>query len=229
MENFLMVKILLFYVNENADSSSTAKEEKTVKEDKYLTVIQLQLLLLSNLSQNDEVKKQILEFDREADFHGLTFSFMLSWFNHPTISPTFHFFANILANLSSIKETREFILQPKIQMLENVVNNVFSVEPNRRLGCIRTIRNCFFDYEDQTTLEYLINPKVKTSTFLALLIGKINLLNNLLKCMLFNISKGFTTDPDFDKELDEAIALGKKHGLILGQGYKYFLNEDTKI
>jgi len=125
-----------------------------------LTVIQLQLLLLSNLSQNDEVKRQILEFDREPDFHGLTFSFMLSWFNHPTISPTFHFFANILANLSSIKETREFILDPKVKLLEAIVNNVFSVEPNRRLGCIRTIRNCLFDYENPKTLEYLTDPKV---------------------------------------------------------------------
>jgi len=112
------------------------------------------------LSQNDEVKKRILELNREPDFHGLNFSFMLSWFNHPTISPTFHFFANIVANISATKETREFIMQPKIQLLEHIITSIFSVEPNRRMGIIRTIRNCVFEYEDEKTLEYLISPKV---------------------------------------------------------------------
>jgi len=40
--------------------------------------------------------------------------------------------------------------------------------------------------------------------------------------MLFNVSRGLTTDPDFDKEFDESVALGKKHGLLLGQEYKPF-------
>lgn len=167
-------------------------------------MIQLSLLLLSNLSQNDEVKRQILELHREPEFHGLNFSFMLSWFNHPVISPTFHFFGNILANVTAVKETREFVMDPKIKLLEGVVNNIFSVEPNRRQGCIRALRNCVFEYENPKSLEYLIDPKV-------------NLLNCLLKCMLFNISRGLCMDPDFDKELDEAKALGKKNGLILGQ------------
>jgi len=188
----------------SALTAALSKEERTAKEDKLLTVIQLELLLLSNLSQNDEAKRQILELHRDAEFHGLNFSFMLSWFNHPVISPTFHFFGNILANVTASKDTREFVLEPKMKLLEGMVNNLFSVEPNRRQGCIRAIRNCVFEYENPKFLEYLIDPK-------------IDLLNGLLKCMLFNLTRGLCTDPDFDKELEEARALGKKHGLIIGE------------
>lgn len=83
------------------------------------------------------------------------------------------------------------------------------------MGIIRTIRNCLFDYENEATLEYLIDPKIIVSVY-----NYANLVNSLLKCMLFNLSKGLTTDPDFDKELDEAIELGKKNGLILGKEEK---------
>jgi hypothetical protein len=120
----------------------------------------LQLLLLSNLSRADEIKDLLLEMNREEEFRGINFQFMVGWFTHPRIAPIFHFFANILANLSANEDTRAFIMQPKVKLLDNIVTCVMSVEPNRRMGTLKALRNCFFEYENEKTLEYILTPKV---------------------------------------------------------------------
>jgi Domain of unknown function (DUF383). len=159
IDNFVM-SIGKTKAKQEENKSEETKTNEIDDEDRYLTIIQLEFLFLSNLSRSDEVKKQLLELHREPDFQGLNFQFMLTWFNHPKISFTLHFFGNILANLSSSKEMREFILQPKFKLLENITLSILSVDNNRRLGCLKTIRNCFFEYENEKTLEYLLTPQV---------------------------------------------------------------------
>jgi hypothetical protein len=116
--------------------------------------------LLSNLSRSDEIKKLLLEFNREEEFRGINFGFMLGWFNHPKLAPIFHFFANILANVSSFKDTREFIMLPKVKLLESITTSILSIESNRRQGTLKALRNCLFEYENEQTLEYILTSKV---------------------------------------------------------------------
>ena len=138
----------------------SADDDKRFTEDQLILVIQLELLFLSNLSLNDDAKEQILEFHREPEFHGLHYSFMLNWFSHRKIGPLFHFFANILANLTSQAKCREFLLEPKQKLFENITTSIYSADPNRRLGTLKTLRNCFFEYENENVVNYILDPQV---------------------------------------------------------------------
>jgi len=126
------------------------------------------------MSQFIGVKKHILEMHREPEFHGVNFSLLLGWFSHKTISPFFHFFANVLANLSATQETREAMPNPRYRLVENVILSILSLEQNRRKGVLKTLRNCFFEWENPKVLEYFLDPKHKV-------------LENLLKCLAFNL------------------------------------------
>ena len=76
------------------------------------------------------------------------------------ISPMFHFFANVLANVTSDKKCRDFVLDPKIKLFDYITPSVYSAEPNRRLGTLKTLRNCFFEYESESVLNYILSPEV---------------------------------------------------------------------
>ena len=147
------------------EEAKNAAEEGRFTEEQLMLVIQLNLLFLSNLSHNDVVREQILEFDREPEFHGLHVSLMLGWFSHPKLSPFFHFFSNVLANLTSDKKCREFLLEPKWKLFDHITTSVYSADPNRRLGTLKVLRNLFFEYENEVVLKYILSPAVKHSKF----------------------------------------------------------------
>ena len=170
-----------------------------------MMIVQLELLVLSNASQFPLVKKNIMELHREPEFHGLNFGFLLSWFAHPKISVFFHFFANILANLSAYKETREVMVDPRHRFLENTMLSIFSIEMNRRKGTLKALKNYVFEWENQKFLEYLITPKLEV-------------LDNFLKCLAFNLLNLTISNGIEDKNLVDTC---KKLGIIFDLKYFY--------
>jgi len=158
--------------------------------------------LFSNITRDDESKRSLLELDREPDFQGLNLGLILSWFNHAKLSNILHFIGLVIANLSSTKETREFMLQPRFRLLECIIPGILNTDRNRRIGCLKTIRNCFFEYENDEALNYLMTPK-------------LDILNVMLKCLLFNLIRGLGTDPEFEEDLEEAIKQGQLHSIVM--------------
>jgi len=104
-----------------------------------------------------------------------------------------------LANLTANKEVREVVLDPKHKLLENTILSVFSLEPNRRKGVLKTYRNCFFEWENAKVMEYLLDPKYKV-------------LDNFLKCLAFCLMNLTLSLGKEDAKLNEIC---KKLGIII--------------
>jgi len=189
-----------YLVNKTGKASDPNEESKAEEgrftEDQFILVIQLDLLFLSNLSHNDQAREQVLELDREPEFHGLHVSLMLNWFSHPKLSPFFHFFANVVANLTSDKKCREFLLEPKFKLFDHITSSVYSADPNRRLGTLKVLRNCFFEYENEIVVKYVLSPEHK-------------ILNSLLKCLAFVLAQTLSLVKDAEKFQEEAVGICK--------------------
>lgn len=71
---------------------------------------------------------------------------MFETFIRPELYELTNNFGNILANLSANENGRTIIIQKK-NILNNTYKFIFDLNKERRVGCLKTIRNIAFEYE----------------------------------------------------------------------------------
>jgi len=108
--------------------------------------VDLVIMLLSNLTQEDEGKLKVLDLENPS-MKGFYLWKLLRFYGIQDYEHYFHLISNIITNLSSLEVGRKFFLEESKIFLKIVS---FINHPNnlRKLGTLRTVRNCLFEYEE---------------------------------------------------------------------------------
>ena len=135
-------------------------------------IIELSLLLISNLTQTKEGVFKLLHYG-EKEHLAVHFIYIFEKFMSPKTSESYKFAGNVFANITAIKEARELLISPEYQLLPNLINLANSHIKEIRLGCVKTIRNLTFEYENQYFLDQIFNEKNDFVDTMVILLAKI--------------------------------------------------------
>jgi len=116
--------------------------------------IQSCFMLLANLSATEEGQKHILGEDKATT--GLILSNLIGMFAYFTKNTAFDFVANILSNVTSLKEGRKYIIEKKsldsmmklLMLGTSVEESEKLMSAHRRKHLLSALRNVLFDYEN---------------------------------------------------------------------------------
>lgn len=109
-------------VNNIKERVRQLKDEENRKEQ--FLQISLSLLVLSNLCQSLRGIDQFLHVD-DQEQRCVNFKILLNYFMDEQLEEGFHFFANIIANISGQKESREILVSPEFRIFEVFRHNCF--------------------------------------------------------------------------------------------------------
>ena len=125
----------------------------------HLLIIELSLLVLSNVTQNEKGAAIFMSFNDE-DKKGICFWLLFELYVAKKISKIFKFFGNCMSNVSSSKEIREYLVNPHFKMIERLMENLFSEAKEIRINVLKTLRNLTFEYEDKEFFSQITESKV---------------------------------------------------------------------
>ena len=149
------------------NSSTIENQHPELKND---TLINLFFMFMANLSSFEEGQKKLLDISNEK-IKGIVFFKLLDKFFDNIYSSSFDFCSSVIANVSSLKEGRELIL-------ENKIFKIFLIQFDKMnnmkiVNILRMIRNCCFEYE-----KYSEELLVKDSVMFSYLIKVLLLIND---------------------------------------------------
>lgn len=126
--------------------------------ESYPLIIELSLLLMSNLTQNKEGVIQLLHLG-EKNHEGVHFIYLFEKWINPKTSILFKFAGNVFSNVTAIKEGRESLISPEYQLISNLIGVVNSPIREIRIGALHTLRNLTFEFESECFQNQVINEK----------------------------------------------------------------------
>jgi hypothetical protein len=114
--------------------------------------IQSCFMLLANLSATEGGQKHLLGTDKST---GLILSNLIGMFSYFTKNTAFDFVANILSNITNLKEGRKYIIEHKsldsimklLMLGPSVEESEKLMSAHRRKHLLSTLRNVMFEYE----------------------------------------------------------------------------------
>lgn len=114
--------------------------------------IQSCFMLLANLSATEGGQKHLLGTDKST---GLILSNLISMFSYFIKNTAFDFVANILSNITNLKEGRKYIIEHKsldsimklLMLGPSVEESEKLMSAHRRKHLLSTLRNVMFEYE----------------------------------------------------------------------------------
>jgi Domain of unknown function (DUF383) len=124
-----------------------------------LLIIELSLLVLSNVTQNDKGATIFMNFNDE-DKKGINFWLLFELYVNKKTSQIFKFFGNSLSNVSSIKEIREYLINPNFKTIERLIENLFNEAKEIRTNVLKTLRNLTFEYENKDFFSQITESNV---------------------------------------------------------------------
>lgn len=102
-------------------------------------------MILSNLTLKENGQKKFLNLEQENK-KGIIFMKILDKFFENIYDEKFDFCSNIIANISSLKEGRNLILEYKIYKI--LLIHFDKMNNHKLVNILRIIRNCCFEYEN---------------------------------------------------------------------------------
>jgi len=116
--------------------------QKNEYEIRHSDVISLCFMFLTNLTQFDQGKEHLLGKDK---LRGAIIDVLFGMFCYFSQNSTFDFIANVLANISSIKDGRVYMMEQA--MLPKIAELAETANAHRRMHLIAIICNSVFEYE----------------------------------------------------------------------------------
>ena len=112
----------------------------------FASPIQCALMLLTNLTILESGQKHLMG---EGKTKGAIIENIFGMFSFFKTNPTFDFASNVMANVSSFKDGRRFMVEQNMlkQVLDLVVDRTVTND-HRRKQLLATLRNICFEYED---------------------------------------------------------------------------------
>lgn len=105
---FLMRNVTAQRAKEGMGSEAVFISEAQVLEveGKFVKSVQLAFMLITNVTMHEEGQKHVLGLDADEKLKGAILENFFGMFNHFSSKSEFDFMANVLSNLSSLKEGR---------------------------------------------------------------------------------------------------------------------------
>ena len=135
--------------NQNDQVYEVQQQEKSALDDDMASIIELSLMLLSNLSVKEVGQKHLLG---EGKTKGAILDILYGMFSYFKANAVFDFTSNIIANVSALKEGREHMLSNKILQQEIDLLKKVELNGHRRRYLVESVRNMLFEYEAFETL-----------------------------------------------------------------------------
>ena len=153
-------------------------------------------MLLSNVTLIDDGKNHVLGLDKSTK-GALLFS-VIGMANFFKKNSNFDFVSNIMANVSSIKEGRQFMLDEKVMgiLVESLLNN--EVNGHRRMHYIDCIHNFCFEYD--TRAEEFLKAGVVENLVKLLVIESKVVVNETMGLPAYLVGLGIETPSDQDQK-----------------------------
>mmetsp|Transcript_105855 Transcript_105855/g.146381 ORF Transcript_105855/g.146381 Transcript_105855/m.146381 type:complete len:253 (+) Transcript_105855:456-1214(+) len=134
----------------NKEIKLDTKENTYIIDDKsseMSSTIQFAIMFLSNLTKVEEGCKNVLGKDKQE---GAVLENLFGMFSYFDRNQVFDFVANILSNVTSIKEARVFMIKSKMfdRILDLLKTQGEKMGKHRRQHLIDAARNTIFEYED---------------------------------------------------------------------------------
>lgn len=109
-------------------------------------LVQSCFLLLTNISMEEEGQKHCLG---EGVFKGVMLENLLGMFTYFSANASFDFVANTLANVTSLKEGRKWLIESGNldKIADLLVRRTCPVNDHRRKYLVHALRNCMFENE----------------------------------------------------------------------------------
>ena len=110
-------------------------------------IIELSFMLISNFTTNDAGQRHLLGIEGDQKYKFIIAESFFGMFCYFSKNSIFDFVSNIMANLSCLKEGREFMINNKY--IEAIVIQMvtYNLSTHRRKFLIQTLRNLLFEYE----------------------------------------------------------------------------------
>ena len=132
----------------------------------FLNEVPYYFMILTNLSLTEEGQKKFLNIENE-NIKGIVFMKVLDKFFEYIYNEEFNFCSSLLANISSIKEGRQMILEFKIFKI--FLLHMDRLNNFKITNMLRMIRNCAFEFETFKE-ELLVNDAKLFSLLIKILI-----------------------------------------------------------
>lgn len=117
---------------------------RDVSREEVPTAIEYLIMLLSNITINEEGQKYLLGTGATK---GAILDNLFGMFCYFTQNGSFDFVSNILSNVSSLKDGREYMLENKMHSKIIELLKGDRINKHRRTHLIETLRNLAFEYE----------------------------------------------------------------------------------
>lgn len=138
---------------------SNIKPTPTLTDTQKL-IIELSLLLLSNLTQSREGVLKFLHME-EKDHLGVHFIFLFDLFLNPKLREVYKFVGNVFSNVTAVKEARDLLIKPEYKAISSLMLVVDTPIRDARMGALHTLRNLVFEYENLSALEQIIEERTQ--------------------------------------------------------------------
>lgn len=153
---------------------------KTLSIDSQSLVIELCLLLLSNLTQNKDGVRNFLHLNDQDKIHcGVHFIYLMQKLLDQKTAFAFKFAANVLANISAVQEARETLLKPEFRIIDGLLALCNQEIKEIRIGATKTLRNLCFEYENQGFIAQIFDDKLDFVGRITRILGKLVIFSNL--------------------------------------------------
>lgn len=136
--------ISIFYLSvmDNYILSSKTQDKNIASED--IATIPYLLMIITNLTTVEEGQKQFFNLENEQ-LRGILFLKMLDKYFQHIYRDEMDFFSSIIANISSLKEGRVFMLENKV--FEIILGQFDKLNNMKMTNMLRVFRNCCFEFE----------------------------------------------------------------------------------